>query len=485
MMSESGQSEIAHTSRAPEEGLTEDVLEELSGGTTLAEYLETRGAETFAKLEARGAFELTPDACGLFPATPGAPEVTGMNMYWLRDNASIILALHTTGRTELAVNGAKALLSILNNNRRTLDGVVSGELDPSNPDNRLPVRVKGDNLENDTESRVQNDSVGYALLCISRLIKAGHLEVSEADMTTIAQTVRYLGAIEYWHDEDDGHWEEERRIHASSIGIVIAGLKEAKQLFDQKKYEHDIDFETLIARGSQVLHNMIEQGETERSREAPQEPAQDYMQGANPSKRTREYFQSNQNNRGKRKHDAAMLFLVMLGAVEGEDAARIIEDIESNLVREKGVIRYDGDTYWMPGFPEFMGIEERTTSAEGRLEKRNLRAAGIGYSETEAQWTIFDSALSAYYGRLYLKTGEETYRHKQITYFSRALSQLVKGEDGRLLMPEAYYLDYVADEGRWQWKPNLHTPLNWSHANLLLAAWLLKGVFPPPLQKAS
>ena len=43
-------------------------------------------------------------------------------------------------------------------------------------------------------------------------------------------TPLYFQAIRYWQDEDSGHWEERRKIEASSIGAVVAGLRELRLL---------------------------------------------------------------------------------------------------------------------------------------------------------------------------------------------------------------------------------------------------------------
>ncbi len=35
----------------------------------------------------------------------------------------------------------------------------------------------------------------------------------------------YFERIRFWEDEDSGHWEERRKVGASSIGTVLAGLR--------------------------------------------------------------------------------------------------------------------------------------------------------------------------------------------------------------------------------------------------------------------
>ena len=41
----------------------------------------------------------------------------------------------------------------------------------------------------------------------------------------VQKIVDYLLRIEYWHDEDNGIWEEGMEVHASSIAAVVSALK--------------------------------------------------------------------------------------------------------------------------------------------------------------------------------------------------------------------------------------------------------------------
>ncbi len=78
----------------------------------------------------------------------------------------------------------------------------------------------------------------------------------------------YLQTIAYWQDEDSGHWEEIRKISASSIGVVVAGLTSLKVMLIQQpnlskninyKAQHiTIDFlEKLINKGSKELTKIL------------------------------------------------------------------------------------------------------------------------------------------------------------------------------------------------------------------------------------
>jgi len=47
---------------------------------------------------------------------------------------------------------------------------------------------------------------------------------NDADKELVQLLVDYLVALEYWQDADNGMWEENREVHASSIGACVAGL---------------------------------------------------------------------------------------------------------------------------------------------------------------------------------------------------------------------------------------------------------------------
>lgn len=436
-------------------------------------FLE-RPEELRQRLEIQGTLDFTPFASGLFPASQLPEEMaraTEMDFSWFRDNAHVGNALYEAGRTDLAAPVAQAMLHVLNSKRRQLDGIANGTLRPDTF--RLPIRVRGTTLEDDPEHRVQNDSVGYKLWYISNSITNGLIDGRKQDIETLAQTVRYLDKVRYWTDTEAGHWEEEHRIHVPSIGVCIAGLKAAQQLFDKVGYHKHTDVHNLIKRGDAAKTHILSRGVTNvpnlhdtsfiaynTHHEAPE------AIHAAPS--VLNFFR--QFSIDNRMYDASMLFLIEpLNILDKEETALVIDDIETHLMgsRQHGIARYVGDTYWSPNFKDIMPIEERTRSAEGRLALRNMKAAGISYTETEAQWTLFDPLLSVYWGKQYAATGDYSARHKQLLHLQRSLNQLAPDEHGSLRMPEAYYYQHTPEGG--QWVPNDHMPLLWSQANLLRA----------------
>ena len=55
----------------------------------------------------------------------------------------------------------------------------------------------------------QNDAVGAILFALGILAEKGHNVVhSEDDHRIVGRLIEYLASIEYWHDKDNGVWEE-------------------------------------------------------------------------------------------------------------------------------------------------------------------------------------------------------------------------------------------------------------------------------------
>lgn len=394
------------------------------------------------ELESAGALQFRPRASGLFAASDIADEAlakkTGMGMAWFRDNAHVANALSERGRDndiEQARGVGRAFLQILQANEQLL---WEATRDPDAP--RLPVRVQADTLANDSEQRFQNDSTGYSIWLPAKLMLQGLLRPTRDDLGIFAATARYLEAGKFWQQADEGQWEEDRQIHASSIGVAVASLGAVAKVFDAHDYRTDVDLPRLINRGRYALDTILAQyGETP--------PTGDYP---------------------GRQYDASHLFLVeslrMFDATP-EIAAREVRRVEDKLVRSRGVIRYPGDSYYAPGFTEMLAPGERTSQAEGRLERRNTLGSDAERTQSEAQWKLFDSLLSSYWGRRYEVSKAMDHRRRQLHYLNRLLAQYIEVKGGGLRIPE---LDYKEKEIS-PWTPNDHVPLIWAQANTLLA----------------
>src|SRR5262249_42104625 len=143
----------------------------------------------------------------------------------------------------------------------------------------------------------------------------------------------YLSAIEYWSDEDSGHWEETPKVNNSSIGVVIGAVQQ------MRKYLQGIDCGPVKSDKSPVSPDILEELEIKGLRALQSLPFESY-----PS----------------RKADAALLFLLYpIDIIAPSTANQIIEQTEATLVGPYGIKRYEGDSYWCQDYDAWTRIDDR------------------------------------------------------------------------------------------------------------------------------
>lgn len=152
---------------------------------------------------------------------------------------------------------------------------------------------------------LQLDTFGYFFLGLAEGLNAGlPILRDESDVQIVEKLISVLNKIQYWTIKDNGIWEENEEVHASSIGAVLSGLL-ALEKIDFAVPRH------LIYKGQEVLDNLI-----------PRESV------------TKEV-------------DLALLTLIYpFNVLSKEQSKIIIENIEDKLVRYYGVIRYLNDKYY-------------------------------------------------------------------------------------------------------------------------------------------
>ncbi|GIP40007.1 hypothetical protein J31TS4_32870 [Paenibacillus sp. J31TS4] len=264
----------------------------------------------------------------------------------------------------------------------------------------LHARYSGDvrEIHDQNWGHVQHDMIGAFLFGVGEGLARGKAMLrGEADRRILQKLVTYLANVEYWHDPDNGMWEEWREVHASSVGACAAGLRAVRT------YVHVPD--GLIDNGLAALLRLY-------PRESADKPA-----------------------------DLAQLSLVypyrVLTGLPGE---RIVEQIERRLLRERGVIRYEGDSYY------------------STLEREHGRGKPLSfYYGTEAEWTFGLPWLAL----CHFELGR---REEAQAYVKRTEELMV--EPG--VLPELYY------SGRAE--PNPNTPLGWSSAMYILAKEAVCGI---------
>ena len=124
-----------------------------------------------------------------------------------------------------------------------------------------------------------------------------------------------------------------------------------------------------------------------------------------------------------RRYDAALLFLLYpLDVVDAGLRDLLLYDCARFLKGERGFRRYLGDSYFAPDYEDRVAEGERTRDYSEDMAGRDELLDRIG---DEAQWCLFDPILSAYYGRRYLATANESgLPTRQAYHFLRTLSQI-------------------------------------------------------------
>ena len=174
----------------------------------------------------------------------------------------------------------------------------------------------------------QHDAIGMLLWAIGEGERHGkHIIRNRQDREMVQKLVHYLQSCEYWHDEDNGMWEEKREVHASSVGACVSGLTSVSYIADVPQ--------SLIKKGVIALEEL----------------------GANET--------------DNRVADMAQLSLIYPHRAYSRDMAiQVIHNIEQRLVRRNGVIRYEGDSYYS------------TREADGRHHPFSY------YYGSEAEWCL-------------------------------------------------------------------------------------------------
>lgn len=152
---------------------------------------------------------------------------------------------------------------------------------------------------------LQLDCFGYFFLGVAEGIKK-RLDIirDESDTQIINKLIEVLLKIKYWNIQDNGIWEENEEIHASSIGAIIGGLKALE----------DVDF--------MVPRKLLTEGEIILNRLLPSESL-------------------------SKKVDLALMTLIYpFNILSEENKQLVISNIHTYLERDNGVIRYLGDKYY-------------------------------------------------------------------------------------------------------------------------------------------
>jgi len=247
----------------------------------------------------------------LFLASPS--EKTSYRKIWIRDNLYVIYGVEAIDHNE-AENIMHSLFDLMIKHENKLDSIKTI---PKNINEYIHARYDPMTLDEFKENwgNNQNDAIGLFLFRAGEFLEKG-INLREGEMRILNKLVKYLEIIEYWHNKDNGMWEENEEIHSSSIGSCVAGLKK-------------------ISKYIEVPSDLIKKGEKQLFHQLP-------------------------NESEKKDVDLSLLSLIYPYNLLDEKLKKdILSRIEKRLVKKRGVIRYVGDKYynrngeaeWSMGFP--------------------------------------------------------------------------------------------------------------------------------------
>ena len=394
---------------------------------------------------------------GLFPASSSSLDSgsSGYQNAWIRDNVHIAHAHFVWGDRSTAANTALSLMRFLQGQQYRMRQIIQLPFLAADPMKRPHVRFNAQKIEEISQKwpHAQNDALGYFLWFFCKMAKEGVIEIQENEIQTLVDLVLYLNAIEYWKDQDSGHWEEIRKVSASSIGAVVAGLHEFYNLCSIRNY---FSLSSLIIPGidCNYLNDLLRKGKEVLHKILPHECL-------------------GPDNASKRRYDAALLFLVFpLDIVSPTIASIILEDVSTVLKGQIGIRRYLGDSYWCADYRKLFPPIDRSDDFSEKIQSRDRHLK----TGEEAQWCIFDPIISCIYGMRVLEQ-QDNYKERilQAHYLNRSLGQLTKKTKTvpALQCPEAYFLEHGS------YVPNDHVPLQWTQANLRMALHWLKVTADP------
>ena len=243
---------------------------------------------------------------GLFSASAHNGH-TGYDKSWLRDNFYECLPFMIIGDHEAAKKTYKSLLNIFLKHEDKIDHAIAAK--PKHTHQYIHARYNPHTFDEYWEEwgNKQHDAIGEVLYGIGWLEGECNIKILENEdyKRVVKKLVDYLGAVMYWRDPDNGVWEEEEEIHASSIGACVAGLTAIKKYTDirvPQKY---------IKSGKSALRHLL-----------PRESEKKFV-------------------------DLALLSLIYpFHVVTAKERDLILKDTIYHLERKRGVIRYKGDQYY-------------------------------------------------------------------------------------------------------------------------------------------
>lgn len=233
---------------------------------------------------------------------------------WIRDNVYVALAMAEAGRAAEAATIYSGLCQIIAHHPAAFTATTYPKSDSELVHPRFSDRGE---LITGPWGNKQHDAIGLLLFGIGQVYRLDKKLVSDVERKLAQSLVVYLERCHYWEDPDNGMWEEEPNLHASSLAACIRAIEMVS------------DFCEYDPAGLNLAKVQLEQLLPKESKKHPT--------------------------------DLALLSLIWPLRYQRRD---LLEGVESKLLRDQGVIRYIGDDYeaigtsepqWVMGIP-WLGI---------------------------------------------------------------------------------------------------------------------------------
>lgn len=343
----------------------------------------------------------------------------------------------------------------------------------------------------------QNDAIASYALTIFDALDAGVIQRSDMTLSAKQNLVLlapYFVNLAYWKMWDMGAWEEQPARRSHSIGLVTSLLERFVEEFPN---EPDVDYLSVrnaIDSAYRLLNTRLTGDRLVESDEG--------TLGSN------------------RFEDTALSHLVWwpMRNFETSDYLKMIAKLDV-LKRESGYARYRNDWFLygpaevarhagqmgLYGFFTTQWDQDRVVATPDQIrrladlhaqhisDKDMQEIVEIAGEKLEAQWTLPDSILSAYYSDLYLKSRQPSHLESAKEHFIRALGLITGSSDitseGQSVqaykLPEAYLPVPLMIDGqiRVVYFTSPNSPLNWSTAEFTVAAEKLLLAFRQSEQK--
>lgn len=339
---------------------------------------------------------------------PGKPDGTGKyNVFWLRDIMYATYANEYLGNMDRLIDSYELVMTIFLKYHDKIREAIR-----KMPQQwALHARYHPNTLEEISPDwgHHQLDVLGLFLYKTGDLIKKGHQIINEdEERDLIKDIIQYLFTYRWETHPDFGVWEEGPELHSSSVGAVLAGLT---MWFDDGHYHYKYTQKSDLSKIAPVSERYFDTG-------------------------SKALYDLLPNESKSRKCDFAQLSLIWpFNIVDVNMKRTIISNVESELLREHGCIRYKGDYYF---------------NADQNNKEGN-----------EAQWPLGILWLSVAHNKM---ASYENYHGN----LEAALDHLKKSKM-YLLKIDNLMVDGSIPELYVQGKPNENMPLAWAHSFHIVA----------------